>query len=198
MKNQIEEVESERNSAIKAKKNLEEELFELQYQLDKNTQTKISIDEKYVETSRENASLATMVKDNEEELEEIMKKYIASVSALSSHQMTLEAQSETIEIYEDEKIKLKKEIENLHKQLYLECEPLNQSKQNIFLHKIEDLERKVEFEETSRKRKEIVIERLKQNLERFENENEKLTKALKATGKIQQNCDAQLRNMRED
>ena len=198
MKNQIEDVENERNSAMKAKKNLEEEMFELQDQLDEITQMKVVTDKKYVETSTENVSLATMVKDNEEELEEIMRKYKASVSALSSQQMTLEAQSETIEIYEDEKIKLKKEIENLHKQLYLECEPLNQSKQNIFLHKIEDLERKLEFEETSRKRKEIVIERLKHNLERFENENEKLTKALKAKGEIQQNCNVQLIKMRED
>jgi hypothetical protein len=80
----------------------------------------------------------------------------------------------------------------------LDCEPLKQSKQNIFLNKIEDLERKLEFEETSRKRKEIIIERLKHNFDRFENENKKLTKALKANSEIQQICDAQLKNMRED
>ena len=52
MKYQIEEVENERNSAIKMKKNLEEELFEMQDKLDEVTQIKIITDEKYFETSR--------------------------------------------------------------------------------------------------------------------------------------------------
>ena len=83
MKNQVEEVENEQNSAIKIKKNLEEEFFELQDKLDEVTQLKQSTDKKYFEISRENVSLVAMVKD----YEEIMKKYKARVSSLSS-QMT--------------------------------------------------------------------------------------------------------------
>ena len=112
--------------------------------------------------------------------------------------MTLQAQSETIENYEDEKIKLMEVIENLHQQLDLKCKPLNLIKQNIFLNKIEELESKLEFEVTSQKRQDIVIERLKQNLERLENEKEIMTKALKAKGEIQQNFDGQLKSLKED
>ena len=83
MKNQIEDAEHERNSAIKINKNLEEESFELQDKLDEVTQLKQSTDKKYFEISRENVSLVAMVKD----YEEIMKKYKARVSSLSS-QMT--------------------------------------------------------------------------------------------------------------
>ena len=54
MKYQIEDVENERNSAIKIKKNLEEELFELQDNLDEVNQIKIITDKKYFEISREN------------------------------------------------------------------------------------------------------------------------------------------------
>ena len=87
MKNQIEDAEHERNSAIKINKNLEEESFELQDKLNEVTQIKIIIDRKYSETSRGNVSLAAMVNDYEEE---------AIVSALSSQQMTVQAQSVTI------------------------------------------------------------------------------------------------------
>jgi hypothetical protein len=103
MKNKTEDVENERNSAIKMKKNVEEELFELQDELDEVTQMKIIKDEKYIETSRENVNLVAMVKDNEEGLEDIMQTYKASVLALTSHQMRLLVQLETIEKYEDEK-----------------------------------------------------------------------------------------------
>ena len=103
-----------------------------------------------------------MVKDYEEDLEEIMKKCKPSVLSLSSQQMTLQTQSETIKNYKDEKIKLVEEIENLHQHLDLECEPLNLRKQSIFLYQIEELERKLEF--GIWKRQEIVTERLKQIL----------------------------------
>ena len=66
------------------------------------------------------------------------------------------------------------------------------------MEEIKNPHQQLEFEETSRKRPDTVIERLKQNIKRFENEIEKMTKALKAKGEIQHNCDAQLRNMRED
>ena len=89
MKNIIEDAEHEGNSAIKIKSNLEEGLFELQDKLDEVTQLKNITDEKYFETSRENASLAAMVNDYEEELEEIMKKYKACVLALSLQHLTL-------------------------------------------------------------------------------------------------------------
>ena len=49
MKNQVEEVENEKKSAIKIKKNLEEEFFELQDKLDEVTQLKQSTDKKYFE-----------------------------------------------------------------------------------------------------------------------------------------------------
>ena len=104
----------------------------MQYQLDEVTQMEIIKDEKYVETSRENVTLAAMVKDNEEELEEIMKKYKASVLALSSQQMTLQFRSETIENYEDEKNKMIDKIEKLRQQIDLKCEPFNLCKQKSF------------------------------------------------------------------
>ena len=62
MKNQVEEVENEQNSAIKIKKNLEEGLFELQDNLDEVNQIKIITDKKYFEISRENFLLLQWLK----------------------------------------------------------------------------------------------------------------------------------------
>lgn len=111
---------------------------------------------------------------------------------------TLQTQSETIENYEDEKIKLMEEIEILRQQLDLDGEHLNLSKHKIFENKITELERKLELEETTRQRHETIIERLKQHLERLENENEKIIKTIKAKEEIQQNAYAQFKNMKED
>ena len=121
----------------------------MQNEFDDVTQIKIVRDEKSFETSRENVTLDALVNDNEEELEEIVRKYKASFLALSSHQIILQVQSETIENYEDEKNRMIGGIEKLRQQIDLECEPLNCSKQKILLNKIEELERKLEFEETT-------------------------------------------------
>ena len=110
----------------------------------------------------------------------------------------MQTQSETIENYEDEKIKLMEEIEILRQQLDLDGEHLNLSKHKIFENKITELERKLELEETTRQRHETIIERLKQHLERLENENEKIIKTIKAKEEIQQNAYAQFKNMKED
>ena len=110
----------------------------------------------------------------------------------------MQTQSETIENYEDEKIKLMEEIEILRQQLDLDGEHLNLSKHKIFENKITELERKLELEETTRQRHETIIERLKQHLERLENENEKIIKTIKAKEEIQQNAYAQFKYMKED
>ena len=198
MKNQIEELENERNIAIKLKKSAEDEIIDLHDQIKEVTNAKTAIDERFVETTRENLCLAALVQDNEDEIEEIMRKFKASVFALTSQQVTLDTQSETIESYEEEKIKLLAEIESLHQRLDLEVQPMNSNKQKHFENKIKELERKLELEETTCQRQETIIERLKQYLDKLENENEKIIKTLKSKEEIQQNFDSQLKNMRED
>ncbi len=84
---QLEDAEFARTAAIKAKQNVELELGDVQTQLDDIMRSKSDLEDRLLRTCRERADLSTQLEDNEEELQEVMKKYKASVSQLSVDQV---------------------------------------------------------------------------------------------------------------
>ncbi len=59
----------------------------MQTQLDDIMRSKSDLEDRLLRTCRERADLSTQLEDNEEELQEVMKKYKASVSQLSVDQV---------------------------------------------------------------------------------------------------------------
>ena len=63
--------------------------------------------------SREKAELSSQVMENEEDLQDVMRKYKASVAAVSTDQITIQDQASTIADLEDERNKLKEHLAEL-------------------------------------------------------------------------------------
>jgi len=103
LKNQLEDAEFARTAAMKARANTELELVEVNSMLEDTTRSKTELEEKFVKVGREKADLAQQLKENEEELAEVLKKYKAAVAACSVDQITIQDQAITIQQLEAER-----------------------------------------------------------------------------------------------
>ena len=199
LKNQIEEVESERDSAIRQNKSLDLDLLYMQDQKEQLCQEKTKLENKYCEVEKENLSFTSIVQENEAELEDIMKKYKSSVAAVSSQQVILQNQSCAKIDLEKEKIKLVEEVSELSTKLeILENENINCDKQKRFEIKNKDLEQKLEMEVASRQRSETIIGRLKKQLEISVGDAEAIKQENSSKADINRQLVRQLKDLKED
>ena len=86
-------------------------------QLEEIKKEKRSIEDKSSKFKKEKADLTTQLEENEEELQEVITKYKASVSAVSADQMTIQNQTATIQELEFERNKLKDQYAEISKRL---------------------------------------------------------------------------------
>ena len=134
-------MESERDSAVRQNKTLDLDLWEMHDQMAQITPAKTKVENKYFEVAKENSPLSSIIQENEEELENIMKKYKSTLAAVSSQQVILQNQSCAIIDLEKEKIKLVEEVGELcMTNEILENENLNSSKINRLEIRKKDLE----------------------------------------------------------
>ena len=103
LKTQLEDAEFARTAALKARGNIELELVETNSMLEDTTRAKTDLEERLVKVSRERADLSQQVRENDEEMMELMKKYKASVSACSIDQITIQDQALSIQQLETER-----------------------------------------------------------------------------------------------
>merc|ERR1711892_623659 len=153
LKNQLEDAEYARSAAVKAKQSKDLELVDVQQQLEEIKKEKRSIEEKSSKFKKEKADLTTQLEENEEELQEVITKYKASVSAVSADQMTIQNQSATIQELEFERNKLKDQYAEISKrldQMGKEGENVNSAQQQKLELKIKELETKLELEKQLR------------------------------------------------
>jgi len=199
LKNQVEDLEHENMSAIRAKKNAEIELQEVKQQMEELNNAKIKLEDKYFASARENAALSTQILENEDELEEILKRYKSSVAEISTDQITLQDQAMQIIELENENEKLKEQVSDMSvKLVVLEEDVDKKSKQKGLEIKVVDLEQRIELEQTSRKRMETQIERLRQSIKKMDKESDEMR--YKAQGEQEKNRKLlnQLRDLKED
>ena len=199
LKHQIEDIESERNTAIRQKKNIELDLIDLQDHIDQLSEAKTKIEKKYLDSAKEIVALATTYKENEDELEDIMRKYKTSVAAVSSQQVIMQNQSSAIIELEKEKIKLVESVTELSKNIEaLEEDSKNCGKQKALEVKIKDLEYQLELETAGRQRSEIINERLKTKLENSESDTTVMKQANIAKEEVNRKLERQLKELKEE
>merc|ERR1712130_980334 len=97
LKNQLEDAEFARTAAMNGRQNAELELADVQIQLEDVSRSKSDLEEKHLRMAREKADIASQLQENEEELHDIMRKYKASVAAVSTDQITIQDQAGTIQ-----------------------------------------------------------------------------------------------------
>ncbi|XP_070496062.1 unconventional myosin-XVIIIa isoform X2 [Chironomus tepperi] len=201
LKNQLEDAESARMIAVKARQIAESELADLQSTFEENQRAKYEAEEKATSVQRDRAELQAQIDENEEEMAELMKKYSATVKQLSTEQTVISDYEIKISELESEKNSMKEQIAELTARLD-NFESMTDPNSNIQNKRLElrtkELESRLEFEQMTRARLEVQCNRLKDNVERVQNEvaqvRMKETQAQEAYKKAQKS----LRELRDE
>merc|ERR1712142_822681 len=203
LKNQLEDAEYARSAAVKAKQSKDLELADIQQQLGEIRKDKRLIEEKCAKFKKEKADLTRQLEDNEEELQDVIAKYKASVSSVSADQMTIQNQAATIQELEFERNKLKDQYAELSKRLdqmgkEKEGENINTAQQQKLELKIKELETKLELEKTTKGRMETHITRQTDVIESLTTDLEELGAREKNGQEEQKKLAKNIREMREE
>merc|ERR1719219_2469832 len=151
LKNQLEDAEFTRTAAMKARQNAELELADVQQQLDDVMRAKNDLEDRHLKLGREKAELSGQVQENEEDLQEVMRKYKASVAAVTTDQITIQDQASTIHDLESERNKLREQLAELSTKVEsLEGDNVTTTQHKRLELKIREFESKMELEQTTK------------------------------------------------
>ena len=132
-------------------------------------------EERNLRLTREKADLTSSLAENEEELQEVMRRYKACVGAVSTDQITIQDQSLTIQSLEQERNKLREQYAELCQKLdHLEGENVSTIQHKRLELKIREMESKLELEKTTKTRMETMIQRMKEVVEKMTREMDDL------------------------
>merc|ERR1711963_679521 len=149
--------------------------------------------------SREKADLSSQLEENEEELQEVMKKYKASVSQLSVDQIIIQESSNKVSDLEDERNRLKEQVAELTTRISsLEGENNTNPTQSRLELKVKELESKLELEQTTRTRMDTQINRLKEAIEKLNHESDALRNKEASAQDNVRKLQRALRELKED
>merc|ERR1719211_251111 len=161
--------------------------------------SKSDVEDRLMRLSREKTDLSSQLEENEEELQEVMKKYKASVSQLSVDQITIQEQSNRVTDLEEEKTQLKSQVaELITKIISLEGENLANPAQSRLELKVKELESKLELEQTTRGRMDTQINRLKEAIEKLNGDCESLRGKESGAQDNARKLQRQLRDLKEE
>ncbi|CAL1265374.1 unnamed protein product [Larinioides sclopetarius] len=199
LKNQLEDSEFAKATAIKARQAIETELQDCQLQLEEVTRAKNEAETKCLQLSREKSAIQTQLEEAEEEMGEVMKKYKAVVAQMSADQKILTEQNQQIAELENERQMLKEQLNEVsHKFEHLAGQSDDTHKVHWLDSKIRDLESKLELEQTTKARLESQIARLKEQNDRAREECDSLrNKEIQAQEGVRR-LQRQIRDLRED
>merc|ERR1719293_26203 len=150
---------------------------------------------------REKASLASQLQDNEEELQDLLRKYKASMASASSDQITIQVQAATIQDLELERNKLKDQYAEISKRLDemgKEGTNTNAAQQQKLEIKVKELETKIELEKTTKVRMETHISRQTDVIESLTKDLEEISIKEKNGQDDQKKLAKNIREMREE
>ncbi|CAL1265372.1 unnamed protein product [Larinioides sclopetarius] len=165
LKNQLEDSEFAKATAIKARQAIETELQDCQLQLEEVTRAKNEAETKCLQLSREKSAIQTQLEEAEEEMGEVMKKYKAVVAQMSADQKILTEQNQQIAELENERQMLKEQLNEVsHKFEHLAGQSDDTHKVHWLDSKIRDLESKLELEQTTKARLEVKLLDLKSRM----------------------------------
>ena len=199
LKNQLEETENEKLTLTRQKKNLEIDILDLQEKIDEQMEKRKTLDNKFEIVTRENSLLNNQLKDNEEELENILARYKTSISTLTAHQTSLQNQAVIIAELENENINLTDKLEVLQKKIIENekqfADAICDNKHEIELN---DLKQKLEHEFNLKQKYEIQLEKLNEKIEESGKEQESIRKVNQHQEDINKKLTIQVKDLRED
>ena len=166
LKIQVEEAGAEVVTGLRARKNLELELADTNAQMEEVSAARAAIEGRFLEQVRENARLSSQVGEQEEELTQLMKQYRASAGNVATYMITLQEQAVMIQSLEMERDAAREEAAELRARISVLEDAARDSRNLKDRERREgELTRRLELEETNRKRAETRVIRLLEELE---------------------------------
>uniref|UniRef100_A0A182RW51 Myosin_tail_1 domain-containing protein n=1 Tax=Anopheles funestus TaxID=62324 RepID=A0A182RW51_ANOFN len=173
LRNQLEDAESARVGALKARQVLEGELQDAQMLLEETQRARNEAEDKATMAQRDRTELQAQIDENEEEMAELMKKYSATVKQLSSEQSLIAEYELRVSELEGEKKSLKEQVVELATRLE-SVETIGEPSNSMAFKRLElrtkELDSRLEFEQATRARIEIQLNRHKDSLEKLQGE----------------------------
>ncbi|XP_060649879.1 unconventional myosin-XVIIIa isoform X5 [Drosophila nasuta] len=173
LRNQLEDAESARSLAMKARQTAEAELTEVQAMFEESHRARNDAEERANTAHRDRAELQAQIEENEEELGELMKKYSATVKQLNTEQINVSESEFKLTELEAERNNLKEQVAELQHRLD-NVESLGDPTMAVMSKRLEmrtkELESRLELEQATRARLEVQVSRHKESLEKLQNE----------------------------
>lgn len=202
LKNQLEDAECARVTAIKAKQALEQEFNETQASLEETLRQRSEAEDRANVANRERTELLSQLEENEEELAEVLKKYRAAVQQVSAEQVQLQEAQVQIAALETERNSLKDQLAELTQRLESVEQLGDPTANSLATRRLEfrakELESKLELEQTTRARLETQITRLKENVEKLQIETASLKTKEQTAQETARRLQRTLREVREE
>ena len=184
--------------AMSKQNELRNEKIELEEKLDDSFQSMKHLSKRLEEKVEENFSLASLTKENDEDMNIVIGKFKTSVAALSSQQMVLAQQYKIISSLETENLQLKDKINKGEKNLAAaQLDKLAKNDTDLKF-KIANMEGSLEFEQANNTRLKLFLERAKSNLARSEAECANLLKKNELLSLNTKNMQRQIKNLKND
>ncbi|XP_017847175.1 unconventional myosin-XVIIIa isoform X5 [Drosophila busckii] len=201
LRNQLEDAESARTLAMKARQTAEAELTEVQAMFEESHRARNDAEERANVAHRDRAELQAQIEENEEELSELMKKYSATVKQLNTEQINVSESEFKLTELEAERNNLKEQVAELQHRLD-NVENLGDPSMAVMSKRLEmrtkELESRLELEQATRARLEVQVSRHKESLEKVQNEVTQ-SKLREMQGQdVLKKCQKSLRDMREE
>lgn len=173
LRNQLEDAESARSVAMKARQTAESELAETQAMLEEAQKGKHDAEDRALHAQRDRSELQAQIEENEEEMSELMKKYSTVVKQLNQEQMAMSENEIRLSELEAERNSLKEQVAELQARLE-NIENMSDPSAAVQSKRLElrakELESRLDLEQATRARLEVQSNRHKDALERVQNE----------------------------
>lgn len=173
IKNQLEDAETARSIAVKAKQTAEAELASVQQQFEDAQRGRSDAEEKALKVARERIELQAQIEENEEEIAELMKKFATTVKQLNAEQSANSDYEIKISELELERNSLKEQVAELSTRIE-NVENMNDPAVSLTSKRqelrIKELESRLELELATKSRIEIQCNRNKEMIEKLQQE----------------------------
>ncbi|XP_055853907.1 unconventional myosin-XVIIIa isoform X4 [Episyrphus balteatus] len=173
LRNQLEDAESTRSLAVKARQTAEAELAEVQSMFEESQRARNDAEDRATTSQRDRAELQAQIEENEEEMAELMKKYSTTVKQLNTEQIAMSEYEFRISELEAERNSLKDSVSELQQRLE-NVENMSDPSAAMLSKRLEirtkELESRLELEQATRSRLEVQITRHKEAVEKIQNE----------------------------
>ena len=197
LRNKLQEAKNSKLPMSKQNELLNEKI-ELEKKLHESVHSMNQLSNRFGEKVEENLTLASLSKENDEDMNILIGKFKTSVAALSSQQMVLAQQYQIISSLETENKQLKEKIREGEDNLATStCDKLAKNDTDLKL-KISNMEGNLEFEQANNKRLKLFLDRAKSNLSRSESECANLLKKNEILSLNTKNMQRQIKNLKND